>query len=126
MGVVFKAEDVRLGRTVALKFISEKFMGDAAARKRFEREARTASALNHPNICIIHDVGEFEGRPFIAMELLVGESLKDVLSSRVLSTEEILMMSVQIADALMAAHERTHRASGHQTGQRDHGRTRIV
>ena len=106
MGVVYRAEDLRLGRTVALKFIGEKYVADEAARKRFRREAKTASSLNHPNICTIYDVGDVEGRPFIAMELLVGQTLKALLTSRVLPTAEILRIGTQVADALTAAHER--------------------
>ncbi len=106
MGVVYRAEDVRLGRTVALKFIGEKFVADEAARKRFRREAKTASSLNHPNICTIYDIGDFEGRPYIAMELLVGQTLKALLASRVLPTAEILRIGIQVAEALTAAHER--------------------
>ncbi len=106
MGVVYRAEDVRLGRTVALKFIREKHVADETARKRFRREAKTASSLNHPNICTIYDIGEFEGRLFIAMELLVGQTLKALLASRVLPTAEILRIGTQVTDALTAAHER--------------------
>jgi serine/threonine protein kinase/tetratricopeptide (TPR) repeat protein len=109
MGMVFKAKDLRLGRVVALKFLPEEFAGDALALQRFEREAQTASALNHPNICTIYEIEEHEGQPFIAMELLQGDNLRDRLSAseqQLLPLPELLEISGQICDGLQAAHEK--------------------
>ena len=137
MGVVYEAEDTRLGRHVAIKFLPDNLTGDSKAMERFEREARAASLLNHPSICTIHEVEDHNGHPFIVMEKLEGESLKQHIRGKAMDVDELLEVGVQVADALSASHAKgiIHRdikpaniflTSGGQTKVLDFGLAKLL
>jgi serine/threonine protein kinase len=111
MGVVYKAEDLKLKRIVALKFLSANTLGSAEEKRRFLREAQAAAALNHPNICTIYEIDEVDGQVFIAMEYIKGQSLQEKIKSGPLKIDEAIKLAMQVADGLQAAHEKgiTHR-----------------
>ena len=106
MGVVYRAEDLKLKREVALKFLPEDVTRDRVAVERFEREAEAAAAINHPNICTVYEIGEFEGSPYIAMELMEGETLKHKITDKPLALDTLLDWAIQITEGLDAAHGR--------------------